>query len=54
MNFYIISRALFFEKFGGVFFLRVRSGHFLESYAIFWGTFCRSGLEAGLKTGVAC
>jgi hypothetical protein len=54
MNFYIMSRAVFFEEFGGVFFLRVWGGHFLESYAVFLGTFSRSGLEAGLKTEVVC
>jgi hypothetical protein len=54
MNFSIISRAVFFEKFGGVFFLRVGGGRFLESYAIFWGNFSRSGLETGLKSGVGC
>jgi hypothetical protein len=54
MIFYKMSRALFFEKFGGVFFLRFGSGHFLESYAVFLGTFCRFGLEAGVKTGVGC
>jgi hypothetical protein len=52
MNFSIISRGVFFEKFGCVFFLQVGSGRFLESYAVFLGTFCRFGLEAGLKTGV--
>jgi hypothetical protein len=52
MNFSTISRAVFFEKFGGVFFLRVGRGHFLESYAVFWGTFCRFDFEARLKAGV--
>jgi len=42
MNFSIISRGVFFEKFGGVFFLRVGRGHFLESYAIFWEDFLPS------------
>jgi hypothetical protein len=39
MIFYKMSRAVFFEKFGGEFFLQVGSGHFLESYAVFWGLF---------------
>jgi hypothetical protein len=54
MTFYKISHAVFFEKFGGVFLLSVGRGHFLESYAVFWRTFCRLSLGAGLKTGVAC
>jgi hypothetical protein len=54
MTFSIISRAVFFEEFEGVFFVRERSGHFLESYAVFWGTICRIGPETRLKTGVAC
>jgi hypothetical protein len=54
MTFYKVSRGVFYEEFGGVFFLRVRRGLFLESYAVFLGTFCRLGLEAGLKTGVGC
>jgi hypothetical protein len=54
MIFYKMSRAVFFEKFGGVFFLRVGSGRFLESYAVFWGTFYRASPEAGPKTGVVC
>jgi hypothetical protein len=54
MIFYKISRAVFFEKFGGIFFLRVESGHFLESYAFFLGTIYRASPEAGLKAGVAC
>jgi hypothetical protein len=54
MIFYKISRAVFFEKFGGKFFLRVWSGRFLESYAVFLGTFYRASPEAGLKTGVGC
>jgi hypothetical protein len=48
-----MSRAIFFEKFGGVFFVQVGSGHFLESYAVFLATFSRSVLEVRLKTGVA-
>jgi hypothetical protein len=52
MIFYKISRAVFFEKSEGVFFLRVGSGHFLERYAVFLGTFYRASPEAGLKTGV--
>jgi hypothetical protein len=52
MTFYKMSRTVFFEEFGGVFFLSVGSGHFLESYAVFLATFSRLGLEAGLKTGV--
>jgi hypothetical protein len=54
MNFYIMSRAIFFEKFGDVFFVQVGSGHFLERYAVFLGNICRIGPEASLKTGVAC
>jgi hypothetical protein len=54
MIFYKMSRAIFFEEFEGVFFVRDRSGHFLESYAVFLGTFYRASPEAGLKTGVVC
>jgi hypothetical protein len=54
MIFYKISRAIFFEKSGGIFFLRVWSGDFLESYAVFLATFYRASSEAGLKTGVIC
>jgi hypothetical protein len=52
MNFSIISRAIFFEKFRGVFFLNIGRAHFLERYAVFLATFCRFGFEAGRKTGV--
>jgi hypothetical protein len=40
------------REIGGVFFLRIGRGHFLERYAVFLRTFCRFGLEAGRKTGV--
>jgi hypothetical protein len=49
MTFYKISRGVFFEKIGGVFFVGVESSCFLESYAVFWGTIYRASPEAGWK-----
>jgi hypothetical protein len=54
MTFSIISRGVFFEDFGDIYFVKVWRGHFLESYAVFLGNICRSGFGARLKTGAAC